>query len=124
MGICLTFQITDQSQQPQWCQSCLSTSFYLTSLLSLVPQTISLVSRLVIVLINVHFVKANCLILCNPSFICACCVFRCLERIRSSTTHEIICETNSKKGANVFCAPTDTLVQRTKDANKVGQAFL
>ena len=56
-------------------------------------------------------------------FICACCVFRCLESIRSSTTHEIIWETNSKKGANVFCAPTETLVQRTNDANKVGQAF-
>ena len=24
---------------------------------------------------------------------------------------------------NVFCAPTETLVQRTNDANKVGQAF-
>jgi len=28
-----------------------------------------------------------------------------------------------EKGANVFCAPTETLVQRTNDANKVGQAF-
>ena len=30
---------------------------------------------------------------------------------------------NSKKGANVFCVPTETLVQRTKDANKMWQAF-
>jgi len=36
-------------------QSYLSTSYYLTSLLSLVPQTISLVLSLVTVLINVHF---------------------------------------------------------------------
>jgi len=27
------------------------------------------------------------------------------------------------KGTNVFSAPTETLVQRTNDANKVGQAF-
>ena len=43
--------------------------------------------------------------------------------MRSITTHEIIWETNSKKGDNVFCAPTETLVQRTNDANKMGQAF-
>ena len=46
-----------------------------------------------------------------------------MPRKHSSTTHEIIWETNSKKGANVFCALTETLVQRTNDANKVGQAF-
>ena len=28
-----------------------------------------------------------------------------------------------KKGANVFCAPTETLVQRTNEATKVGRAF-
>jgi len=36
-------------------------------------------------------------ILCNPWFICACCVFRCLESIRSSTTHEIIEKLNQRK---------------------------
>ena len=30
---------------------------------------------------------------------------------------------NISASANVFCAPTETLVQRTNDANKVGQAF-
>ena len=40
---------------PQWCQRYLNTSFYLTSLLSWELQTISLVLRLVIVLINVRF---------------------------------------------------------------------
>jgi len=48
------------------------------------------------------FVDANCFTLCNPWFICACCVFRCIESIGSSTTHEIIWETNSKKGANYY----------------------
>jgi len=48
MGICWAHQITDQWQYPQWCQSYLSTSYYLAFLPSLIPQTISLVLRLVI----------------------------------------------------------------------------
>jgi len=31
---------------------------------------------------------------------------------------------NSKKGANAFCAATETLAQETNDAHKMGQAFL
>jgi len=54
------------------------------------------------------FDEANCFILCNPWFTCAYCVFRCLESFRSSTTHEIIWETNSKKCADVFYASTET----------------
>ena len=37
--------------------------------------------------------------------------------------HEIIWKTASNKGPNVFCAPTETLVQGANDANEMGQAF-
>jgi len=49
--------------------------------------------------------------------------FRSFESIRSSIIQWIIWEINSKKGTNVFCAPTETLVQGTNDANNIGQAF-
>jgi len=50
--------------------------------------------------------------------------FSRLKSIRSSITHEIIWEINSKKGANAFFAVTETLVQGTSDTKKKGQAFV
>jgi len=41
-----------------------------------------------------------------------------------SITHEINWEINSEKGANVFRAATETLVQGTNDASKMGQAIV
>jgi len=69
-------------------------------------------------------VEANYFILRKPWFISACCFFRCRESIRSSIRHEIVWETNSKKGANVFCAAAETLVQGTNDAYEMGQIFV
>jgi len=41
-----------------------------------------------------------------------------------SITHDIIREINSKKGANVFCVATETLVQGPNDVNQMEQAFV
>ena len=116
MGICLTHQITDLWHWSQRCQSYLNTSYYLASLLSLEPQTINLALRLVIVLINAHFYWSKLLHTLYPIVHQCMLFFKCLESIQSSTTHEIIWEANSKRGANVFWAPNETLVQGTNAA--------
>ena len=62
------------------------------------------------------FVEANCFIFrIHGSPVHA--VFEMLKSIWSSITHENIWGIKSKKGANVLCAVTKTLVQGTNNAN-------
>ena len=97
-------------------QSYLNTLYYLATLLSLEPQTTLSIGQSTNQCTFLLKQTASCFVIHGSS---VHVFFRCLENIRSSTTNEIIWETNSKKGANVLCAPNETLVQGTNDANKM-----